>query len=306
MTNNSSTLGVIIGRFQVSDLHSGHVDSLSAVGEAHARVLVLIGVRDSPRSDVNPLPYQARRQNLIANYPEYEYAPIADHQSDAEWVKSVDRIIDIHKDHLGVKLYGSRFSCLNTYKTHGGKYPTVMLDAEEPELSGSESRRVDSAEVIDSLDFRKGIIWAENNKYPACYHTVDVAVMRYVEDVENPEVLLCRKPGVEKFQFIGGYINSDETSAQAAVRELQEETGLHIWGSCRLIGEYFIDDWRVADSDKIKQKTFFYKGNVIDLTTMGPRDDIEELKWFRVSDILKCIIPTHYPLAESLFSIYYQ
>ena len=64
-------------------------------------------------------------------------------------------------------------------------------------------------------------------KYPRPALTVDIVITRIKNDVA--EILLIQRlnpPFKDSWAFPGGFVDMNETLEQAAVRELQEETGL--------------------------------------------------------------------------------
>ncbi len=64
-------------------------------------------------------------------------------------------------------------------------------------------------------------------KYPRPALTVDIIITRIKNDVA--EILLIQRlnpPFKDSWAFPGGFVDMNETLEQAAVRELQEETGL--------------------------------------------------------------------------------
>ncbi len=64
-------------------------------------------------------------------------------------------------------------------------------------------------------------------EYPHPAVTVDIVLLRHGE--QGPEVLLIQRahpPFAEHWALPGGFVDKGETLAQAAHRELQEETGL--------------------------------------------------------------------------------
>ena len=44
MKQIQSDVGIIVGRFQVADLHPAHIDLIETVVKAHKRVHILLGV----------------------------------------------------------------------------------------------------------------------------------------------------------------------------------------------------------------------------------------------------------------------
>ena len=54
-TDYRSDVGVVIGRFQVDELHAGHVELLNTVQAKHPNMLVLLGSKPSPPDADYPL-----------------------------------------------------------------------------------------------------------------------------------------------------------------------------------------------------------------------------------------------------------
>jgi bifunctional NMN adenylyltransferase/nudix hydrolase len=95
--------------------------------------------------------------------------------------------------------------------------------------------------------------------------------------------LLGRKPHQQKFRFIGGFADPEDSCYEdSAKREASEETGLEL-GEVKYIGSARINDWRYrSEHDKIM--TLFFKATY----TYGKpeaKDDIAELRWFSKNEI---------------------
>ena len=143
--------------------------------------------------------------------------------------------------------------------------------------------------------------------FPTAFHCVDIAILRYMEeggDDYSKELLLGRKSGKTKYQFIGGFVNPGETSHQAAKRETLEESKIIIEETrLNYIGSFFIDDERFKSGPHKLTTSFFY--TIVPRSMMaGADDDIEETKWFRLSDLQnephEIIIDPHLSLLNSL------
>ena len=65
-----ASVGVIIGRFQVDELHDGHLQLLKYVSEHHPQVLILLGCRHSPATKTYPLDFRLRQQMIEQLAPE--------------------------------------------------------------------------------------------------------------------------------------------------------------------------------------------------------------------------------------------
>ncbi len=130
----SSAHGVIVGRFQVPDLHAGHRFLIEHVRARHESLLVVLGTTNAP-DERNPLSYEARRDMLLETYPGIAIAPLSDHPSDAHWSALLDTLIREHAE--DALLYGSRDSFLSVYT---GVFRTTYIEP-VPSTSGTEVRR---------------------------------------------------------------------------------------------------------------------------------------------------------------------
>ena len=268
-------IGVVVGRFQVPELHQGHIELLESVKKRHESLIVVLGISPLRCSKNNPLDFQARQKMLSALETVDQVHYIKDCSSDKLWSKNLDEIISTATPpNEAVTLYGSR----DSFKEHySGRYPVKEL-LQKSYISGSEVRRQARLNVSDTHDFRKGVIWAVGNQYPTAYPTVDVAIV----DEENQRLLLGRKPNEEKFRFIGGFAEPGASFEESAKREVREETGLEV-SQLKYIGSAPINDWRYrSECDGIVTTLFEAKygfGRPV------ADDDIEELRWFELETL---------------------
>lgn len=284
-------VGIIVGRFQVPDLHASHIDLIQSVRKNHPKVIIFLGVSPLLVSTNNPLDFESRKQMLLEKFPDVTVLYLKDTKYDTVWSKRLDeQIKDVVSDNQTVSLYGSRDSFISRYS---GKFPVVELESKS-HLSGSDIRKSIKAKVRPSYDFRAGVIWAALNRFKQTFHTVDVAI--YNED--ETEVLLGKKPYNDKWQFIGGFTtpesNSDEEDAR---REVMEESGLEVT-SLQYIGSCNINDWRYKnEQDKIR--TTLFKTHRAFGTAKGA-DDLPEVKWFKISNVVEVLDEMHMPLWNML------
>jgi 8-oxo-dGTP diphosphatase len=99
--------------------------------------------------------------------------------------------------------------------------------------------------------------------------------------VRGQEVVLIRRghePGRGLLALPGGYIDRDETSADACRREVVEETGLEV-AITGLVG--FYDDPRRSPSQAI---SFAYLAEPVG-GHLQPGDDADEAGWFPLDDL---------------------
>jgi bifunctional NMN adenylyltransferase/nudix hydrolase len=270
-------VGVIVGRFQVHELHQAHRDLIDYVCARHEKVVIFLGLSPLMVSTNNPLDFEARKQMLLEAYPEVNVLYIKDVNSDEVWSDRLDAMIeDLKTPAQSVVLYGGRDSFIDHYR---GEFPTQELTqavfmsgtVERKQIARSSSRR--------TPDFRAGVIWASQSRYPTVYTTVDIAVLKHdrLEDrkpaseswkkcnvcsprraclihreeaeayyaKEHPtQLLLGRKPNEKLYRFIGGFSDPrSESFEHDAKREVMEEAGIEV-GDLRYLGSLNVDDCR--------------------------------------------------------------
>ncbi len=284
---NTETVGVIIGRFQVNSLHDGHRYLIDKVIKKHKKILILVGV--SPVKDKrNPLSFEDRKYMIkdIYHEPNVKVLPVVDVKSDIQWSKDVDKIIGKRK----ARLYCSRTGFKSRYF---GKHKVVNIKSTGA-MTGSEMRKLLGNSFGFSRDFRYGIIHHVMNQHDTGFATVDVAIMK------GDKILLGQKKEDNgKWRFIGGFYDvKDITLEETAIREVREETGLVV-RQPEYICSAKIDDWRYRGSNDGIITTFFKVRYGRDLPPKAG-DDINKVKWFKLSDVDKVIIEEHRELLSKL------
>jgi bifunctional NMN adenylyltransferase/nudix hydrolase len=285
-------VGVIIGRFQVNDLHNEHIKLIQFVCDRHQKVILFLGLSAVRGGINNPLDFEARKQMVLDKFPNINVLYIKDTKYDKVWSNNLDKqISDLISPNQTVMLYGSR-DCF--IKGYNGRFPTTEL-VQETYISGTEIRKSISKSVKDTPEFRAGVIWQSYNTYPSTYATVDIAVL----NDDKTKVLLARKPDEYQYRFIGGFSDPDSDSFELdAIREVSEEASIEI-GDVKYIGSYKIDDWRYRQ-EKNKIKTLFFTAKYV-FGRPEAKDDIAEVKYFNLNDIkFEDIVDTHVPLMRAL------
>jgi bifunctional NMN adenylyltransferase/nudix hydrolase len=267
--------GVIVGRFQVNDLHDGHMELFRQVRARHTAIIVFVGEHPAGLTVDNPLDFPVRQRMIQAKFPEFTVLPLADQRDDENWSKSLDRAIaTVTSGGFGdVTLYGGRDSFVPHYS---GRYKPVdlVLPLETQKITGTDIRKEFSNKVIESPEFRAGMIYAASHLWPQLLPCVDIAIL----SSDRTEVLLGRKPGENKFRFIGGHAEKRHGSYEAGARsETLEEAGLDP-NAMEYIGSAVIPDWRYRTSDRGIMTAFFATTTMSMAATAG--DDIEEVAWF--------------------------
>lgn len=272
-------VGVIVGRFQVPELHQAHRELIEHVTRSHNKTVIFLGLSPLTGTRENPLDFESRKQMILKQFPDVNVLYIKDHPSDDAWARRLDEMVgDVLTPTQTAVLYGGRDSFINHYPTK--KFATREL-TQDVWVSGSEMRKdIAKRSTKASPDFRAGAVWAAFCRYPMVITTVDVAIY----DWGGTKVLLGRKQNETKFRFIGGF--SDPRCAsfeEDANRELFEETGLSDVGPLEFLGSFAIDDWRYrSEVDTIR--TMFYATHVVSGTPKAA-DDIAEVRWFDIDKL---------------------
>lgn len=292
-------VGVIIGRFQVHELHDAHRDLIEYVCERHEKVIIFLGISPLMNSVSNPLDFQARQKMIAAAFPDVIVAYIQDTADDSVWSLKLDQQVrSLTTANQSVVLYGGRDSFLPHYT---GDFPTQEL-MQETFMSGDAVRKsIARSSARATADFRAGVIWASQSRFPTAFTTVDVAIHDGNDFSDAARVLLGRKADEKLYRFIGGFSDPKSKSFEAdAKREVMEEAGIEV-GDLSYIGSALVEDWRYRNEpDGIK--TMLFRAKYLH-GRPTPGDDIEEVKWFGFDDRYPLdseIVPSHRPLMAML------
>lgn len=277
-----SPVGVLVGRFQVPSLHSGHRKLIESVMNRHQKVVIMLGrTKDVFLSKHDPLDFLTRSAMIRQAFPGVVVMPLQDRICDVDWSERLDDCLSGLFDFEKITLYGSRDSFIPSYC---GRWPTVQLaDAIGP--TGTESRNAVAHGASSGTDFRTGVIYASNNRFPTCFPVVDIAAIS-ICDGFKPTIACIKKAGLSHWQLPGGYVDgSDKTLEASAARELQEETGL-VPGvaTMRYVSSRHIDSWRYRNSqDSMVSSLFVSVFNGMPPLVAG--DDAAEVCEFAICDI---------------------
>lgn len=284
-------VGVIVGRFQVPELHRAHKELIQHVCDQHDKVIIFLGLSPLMNTRNNPLDFESRKQMILEQFPDVNVLYIKDLGSDEFWSKKLDeQIIDLVTPGQTVVLYGGRDSFIKHYEPYG-KFATRELE-QDYWVSGNEIRKaVATKRAKPTADFRAGAVWAAYSRFPTTYACVDIAIF----NTDYDRILLGRKTHEREWRLIGGFADpSSDSFEDDAIREVREETGIEVRRP-EYVKSFNIDDWR-------------YRGEVDGIRTMlfttvhisgdpQPDDDIAELRWFEVAKLKpNQVVANHVPL----------
>lgn len=275
-------LGVIIGRFQTPYLHEGHLAVIEAARNSCDDILILIGVTAATGTDKNPLDFETRKHLFQFRC---EVKPLHDMMSDKDWSVQIDAIIDA----LGFKdatIYGGRDNSIEGY--YFGRHKVKIVD-EKGGKSATVLRKLAAKQPIASTDFRAGIIYASERRYPIVYSTVDVIV-------KNDDRYLVGRKG-DKYCFVGGFVDpNDKSLDEAAIRELREETGITDFGDIDYCGSMKIDDERYRQTKDCIMTHCFLVRNARNFGNEIQDKEFKDFVWATREQLEELLHDFHKPL----------
>ena len=173
-TKKTYDIGVIVGRFQIHELHSAHKHLIEEVLSRHDKVIIFLGVSMAIGTRKNPLDFTSRKLMIEELYGERLSGifPISDMKFDDLWSKQLDTKIREVFPTGSVVLYGSRDSFLPHYV---GGFDTCELKPESL-VSASDVRKAVKNKSLRCKEFRAGMIYAANLPFPFNYTTIDVVI----------------------------------------------------------------------------------------------------------------------------------
>lgn len=284
------SVGVIVARFQVPTLHEGHRYILDYVLERHTTALIILGC--SPvMTDRNPLSFEMRKGMIESAYPGKFTIVSSDSlpSSYKERSRRIDEIIrNTFPDHKAV-VYGSRDSFVHTYEggfeTH--EVPTVF--------SGSATEIREKVDVINSVDFRSGVVYANMHRKKAGLPSVDVAILNSTSE----QVLLVGKNDEEgKLRFPGVFFDPgcDDSYESAGVRCIAKEILGITTTPLQLLQSLKLDDWRFRKThDRVI--TLLLRARYLGGVPL-PGKGVDLVTWVSLCRLPEVLVNCHKPLAS--------
>ncbi|MCP3899180.1 MAG: bifunctional nicotinamide-nucleotide adenylyltransferase/Nudix hydroxylase [Desulfobacteraceae bacterium] len=330
-------LAVYIGRFQ--PFHNGHADIVKSISRHAKKVLIIIGSIDAPRTAKNPFTFEERKA-MIKKTVHVRYLQISgvlDYTYDnTRWVKAVSEIVKANskpEDKIAIAGYNRDESsaylnyfpqwdslAMHEYKHYGDPVNATELRALYfNEQVGYMQNYMPPASFGFMLEFKTHkeykILQEEfdyiqkykhdwKTPFPSVFVTVDSLVL------QSGHILMIRRknaPGKDLWAMPGGYIDVDETIETSMLRELKEETNIHLQDE---VLKRAIEEVKIFDKPNRAQRgRIITHVHLLKLDDSKPLpkvkgcDDAIEAKWIPIGDFFqmrKQTFSDHWHIIESM------
>jgi len=241
-------VGVVVGRFQVPELHEAHKQIIAMAKISHKQYIIFIACTSVKGSTRDPLDYETRAAMIKYQFPDAIIRDIWDSPSDEEWSQNLDGKIICEIGKKKALLYSGSDGFAKHYT---GRF-TVKQISSIDFYRGTEIREIHGDIVPTTKEGRCGVIYGVANQYPRVYPTVDIAVFK------KNEILLGTKKGMKGLRFPGGFVDPTDINLEtAAKREVFEECGGIETGTYEYVCSEIVDDWRYRNRDEKIMTTLF-------------------------------------------------
>lgn len=249
------SLAVYIGRFQ--PLHKGHLSSIHKALAENDKLLILVGSTNVLPNFKNPFTFEQRLALLTEETKEFGdrviIKGIKDADSDDEWVQDVvSRVLTIEENPAEVALYCHpkdeqwyRTNLLYPVETvdmikvsatevreqwyTDGYIDTNVLPASSVALltNHPDERRLAREHEVTTREFRRKV---QGHPFGNPVEPVTFALI-----VQNNKVLVGKRKGARgngQYGLPGGFIDADESTMDAVLRETKEELSVDLKDLC--------------------------------------------------------------------------
>lgn len=312
-------VGIYIGRFQ--PLHIGHITIIAYMQKKYDHIIVLVGSANQRPSTKNPFSFEQRKAWLEHSF--YDLAgenssqkirvlPLNDYRyAEKKWeAELVRQVASATSEQDKVTLVGHEKDDSSYYLksfpqwTYDSVPQTIKISATPirnawfaktmaayteflPAYVASylSTKQQDHNQVFEEYEyFEQEKKDFENYPYP---ETLKLSTADSVVICQGKVLLIKRKntPGKDCWALPGGFVNRGETFADAAKRELSEETNIDInIRNLNSKGWHLFDDpKRCFGIDRVTVAQLFELDG--DFPAISAADDAQDAKWVELSHI---------------------
>jgi bifunctional NMN adenylyltransferase/nudix hydrolase len=316
---SESDVAILIGRWQI--LQRGHGTLLQAALAAAPQVIVVIGSALHSRDTRNPFTWQERQAQFQAvmsptDRARVRFLPVRDYYDDERWRDAVRAGV------AKLTSSGKRITLVGFKKDHTSQYLdlfpgwTLLEVAPEYDINSTDLRAIyfemdqDMPAALSMIGnyVEPGVrayleAWSKlpahsrcvaehkavleyRKKWPAAFgFTADAVV------TASEHVLLVRRGGEighGLWACPGGFVEEQESSYAAAVRELAEETGyqpLAITLKRAFRGQALFDHPLRSPRARIVASAFHFELGHVQLPEVRGQDDAKEARWVPIAEL---------------------
>lgn len=314
-----SDVAIIIGRWQI--LQRGHGTLLKAALAAAPKVVVVIGSAWHARDARNPFTWQERQQQFElvlspAERARVTFLPVRDYYDDERWAEAV--LAGVER----LTSRGTRITLVGFKKDKTSEYLdvfpgwTLLEMAPEYDINSTDLRAIyfemdqDMPTALSMIGsyVEPGVrayleAWSKLPAYRRCaaehkavvnYRKKWTAPFAFTADAlvtASDHVLLVRRGGDighGLWAIPGGFVEVQERSYAAAVRELAEETGykpLPITLKKAYCGQAMFDHPLRSARGRIITAAFHFDLGSVQLPEVQGQDDAKEACWVPIADL---------------------
>lgn len=340
MSRKKYDLIVKIGRFQ--PIHNGHINNIKHCLSISENTLIILGSINQPRTPKNPFTFDERKSMILDVFPHDDIIikGVVDHKyNNNHWIADINKIVDETCSRL--KLVNPKIAIMGYEKDDSSWYLRAFPQWDFISIGGYSQgggQIIDATKIRDlyfsgDIAFTNGVIhettqdflhdfkntehfiqvqrekvFYDNYKkqwafalYPVQFNTCDAVV------VQGGHVLLIKRrsyPGKGLWALPGGFINPNETTVDAVIRELREETKIKV---PEVVLRSSIKHEKLFDHpDRSLRGRTFTMAYLIELESGDaslPKvkgcDDAFEAKWFteaQVENMSECLFEDHYSI----------
>lgn len=337
-------LVINIGRFE--PMHNGHIANFKHAFKMGHNVLTILGSKDQPRTPKNPFTISERSEMIKAVFPSMIIRGALDYlYNNNQWITQINEIVT--EEILKLGLVNPKIAIMGYEKDDSSWYLNAFPQWKFVSIGGYcevGGAIIDATQIRrlyfgEHFGFLKGVVHDFTHEYlmtfskteafldmqkeqefydkykkqwdfapyPVQFNTTDAVV------IQGGHVLLIQRkayPGKGLWALPGGFINPNETSLDAVIRELKEETKIKL--PEKILRKSITYEKLFDHPDRSLRGRTFTMAYLMELESgdgelpkVKGSDDAEVAKWFTENEVMKMsdqLFDDHFSIISHMFS----